>query len=816
MFSLDGLAADVRHGFRALRRDRAFTLTALVIFALCLGANVALFAVVNAVLIRPLPFPHAEQLVTVYNSYPKAGVDRAGSSVPHYLERRAGIAAFAESAAVRDSGNTIGEPGATERIDALRVTPSFFRVLGVSAALGRTFEDSEGEEGRNQVVILSDALWRSRFGSDPHVIGRPLRMDGGTQVTIVGVMPPDFRYLTSRAQLWTPLVFSADSRKPDSRHSNNMSMIARLRPGVSVATAQAQVYALNQSTTASDPYAKLVSDAGFTAKVVDLHADAVAKTRALVLLLQAGVLLLLLIGLVNLTNLLLVRVTARTKELSIRQVLGASATQLARQIAAESVLLSLGGGLIGIAVGWVALRSLSAVGADKLPHTGNFTIDATVGFVAVTASVLIGLVLATPAIWQTRQRNLSAALSVESRGGTTSRSTHRLRHALIAAQFSLAFVLLVSAGLLGLSFAKVLAVNPGFQPSHVFTAVVPLPRSHYQDEKQRIAFVQRLAQELAAAPGVTAAGFGSMMPFADADVNGVSVEGHVPKPGESLQAHYMGGVTGDYFAALGIPLREGRLLTADDTARGAKVCVVDEQVARYYWPNGGAIGAHLYNGISEATKKPFTVVGIVGSIKQNDLADQRGRGVVYLPFSEYVSRDISVAIRTVQAPEAAGPLLRAAVRRVDPELPIADVKTLAARIDDTLEARRSPVLLASLFSTLALLLVSVGLYGVLAYAVSQRRREIGVRMALGARPVDIRTQFLGLGARLALIGAALGGVAAWWSGRALNTLLFGVTEGQIAVYAVTALTLSLVALAACFVPAARAARVPPMEALRSE
>ncbi|PTX97826.1 ABC transporter permease [Opitutus sp. ER46] len=811
------LIADVRHGVRALRRDRGFTLTALLTFALCLGANVALFAIVNAVLLRPLPFPQPDQLVIVYNCYPKAGVDRAGASVPHFLETRQNIAAFAEVAAYRDTARTIGDAGSPEQIDTMSITPAFFSVLGVKPALGRAFSEKEGTEGNSNVVILSDGLWRERFAADPGVIGRTLRLDGGTLCTVVGVMPRGFEYLSRHTQLWTPIVFSEAERKPDRRHSNNMAMIARLKPDASIAVAQAQLDAHHRAALAQDPYAKLVTDAGFHVQVLSLHEDHIANTRTMVLLLQAGVFLLLVIGVVNLTNLLLVRATARMKELSVRQVLGATGLQLTRQIVAETVVLALAGGVLGLGIGWVALRAFNALGLDQLPRSGDFGLDPLVCVVALGTALLLGLLLAAPVLWHTRHHNLATALSVESRGGTTSRATHRLRHALIVAQFALAFVLLVNAGLLGISFARVSAVNPGFQPENVLTARVSLPRIRYADAAQRNAFFERLGQELGNLPGVSAVGFSSMLPFSnDSDSNAVTVEGYTPAPGDSIRSHYMGGVTGDYFAALGIPLREGRLLSREDSTRKSRVCVIDEDVARRYWPKGGALGGRIWNGVPEAKDEPYVVVGVVGAIKQNDLADPRTPGAIYLPYSLYASREVSLALRTAMAAESLAPALRATVLRLDGDLPLANLKSMSTRIDDSLQQRRSPLLLAVLFAGLALLLVTVGLYGVLAYSVSQRRREIGVRMALGARPADIRGQFLALGAKLVLGGAALGGLGAWWSGRTMDSLLFGVRPDQPLVFAATMVVLTVVALLACFIPALRAARVPPMEALRSE
>ena len=815
MLPLESFFRDLRLAFRGLVRDKGFTATALLTFALCLGANVALFAVVNAVLIRPLPYQNPGQLVTIFNQYPKAGVDRGGDSVPHYLERRAGIAAFADAAAFRDNGVTLGEGGSPNRLASMNATPSFFRVLGVAPALGRTFTDEEGFYGKNDVLILSDGLWRQAYGADPSIVGRKIRMDGKPQ-TVIGVMPPGFAFGTSMAKVWAPLCFSDDERKQDQRHSNNMSMIARLRAGSTIGDAQSQMDALNKHTLEQDPYAKLVVDAGFHTAVVDLHGDFVAESRPVLLLLQAGVLFLLLIGAVNLANLLLVRASARAKEFSLRQVLGAGRFQIARQLLTETLALSFAGGVLGLGLGWAGLRGLEALGADHLPHFAPYRLDGGVCLAAFIASLLMGLLLALPMLWHNMGGNLAMALSVESRGGTTTRSAHRLRHTLIVAQFALAFTLVAGAGLLGLSFAKVLSVDPGFRPENLLTGTVSLPWDRYKDEKPRFAFITRLDQELRALPGVTAVGFTTNLPFSGHENdNAISIEGQPPAPGESLHTHYTSGVAGEFFSAMGIPIREGRVLTNDDSVRSLRVCVIDEDVERRYWPGKSALGHRIFNGPPDKPDQAYTIVGVVGSSKQTDLADKRASGSVYFPYIHSANQSITALLRTVQAPQAAGPALRAAVLRVDPELPVDDLKTMTARLDDSLVARRSPVMLAGIFAGVALVLAAVGIYGVLAYAVAQRRREIGVRMALGALPQQILAQFLSLGAKLVITGSILGGLGGWLTGRAMAGLLFGVGPAHPAVFAGTAALLAVVAMAACLLPAVRAARVPPMEALRS-
>lgn len=812
----DSLLRDVRLSVRNLARERSFTFTALLILGLCLAANIAIFAVVNSVLLKPLPFPDAGQLVLVSNAYPKAGVERAGASAPHYLERRQEIEAFADAAAERRSGVTIGEAGSPERVESTTATPSFFRVLGVNAALGRTFTDEEGFYGKHQVVVLSDSLWRQRFGADPAVIGQKMRINAES-FTIIGVMPATFRYLSHPAKLWTPLCFSDDDRKSDRRHSNSMQMIARLKPGVSVATAQAQVDALNARTLQSDPFGKTVIDAGFHTMVRDLGKDYVAELRPVLLLLQAGVLFLLLIGAVNLANLLLVRATGRTKEFCIRQALGAGWTQLARSLLTESVVLSLLGGVIGLGLGAVALRGITLLAADRLPVRIEPQLDLTVGLVVLAGTLLLGVALALPVIWHALRGNLNSALSVESRGGTTSRGVHRLRHGLIVAQIALAFVLLAGTGLLGLSFSRVMAVNPGFQPERILTGQIALPWVNYKEDKQRLAFVERLTTELQAVPGVTAVGIGTGMPFSGSDNNSATwIEGRQPEPGESLQAHYTSGVAGDYFQTLGVPLREGRFLTTADLRSEAKVCVIDEDVARRYWPNESALGHRVTNETPEnPERKFFTIVGVVGAVKQKDLSDQRSNGAIFYPYSDFAGSWFSVAVRTSQPPELVGNALRAAALRIDPELPVDQLKTMETRVEESVASRRLPLLLAAIFASVALVLAAIGIYGVLAYSVAQRQREIGVRMALGALPEQIRAQFLGLGGRLLLIALPLGLLGAWLAGRAMTGLLYGVAPGNGLVLGGTALLLALVAMLACLVPSRRAAQVAPIEALRS-
>ena len=820
---VDQLAGDLRLALRSLLRAWGFSLTVLLIVALCLGANVVIFSIVNSSLLRPLPFRDPGRLVTVFNSYPKAGVGWAGVSVPHYLERRAGIVAFEDSALIRGAVVAAGDESAPYKVNAPGVTPSFFRVLGVDAALGRTFTDDEGVYGSDHVVILSDAFWREHFNGDRSVVGRTLRL-AKAPYTVIGVMPTGFHYLAYDASLWLPLCFSADDRRNDLRHGGGGEMISRLRRGATLAEAQAQIDALNERTIKTDPLGKAVLSVGFHTTVLGLHAFHVAGLRPVLLLLQTAVLVLFLIGTVNLANLLMVRATSRAREFMLRQILGAGRIQLVRTILAETLLLSLAGGMLGIGVGAAAIRGMVALAASRIPSDVLPRLDPTVCFAALGASGVLSLLLALPVIWLTAHRSPAASLSVESRGGTTTRAVHRLRHTLIVAQVALAVVLLSCAGFLGLSFKRVLDVKPGFERENLLTGAVALPQDGYKEPGQRLVFIGRLESAARSMPGVRFATISNGTPFSGR-VWGLAwfIAGATPSSDEFVkEAVYTYFVTGDYFATLGVPLREGRLLTDDDYRLAHNVCVIDEEFARRHWPAGGALGHRMVLPIDpkEAERQFVTIVGVVGSVKQDDLADRANHAAVYFPLgvpSEFpVPSDFMVTVRTQLAPGAAGPDLRAAVVGVDRAAELYDLKTMDTRVGDSLVDRRTPLILAGIFAGVSLALTVVGLYGVLSFSVAQRRREIGVRMALGARPGQILGQFVGMGLGLLGVGLPLGLLGAWLAGRALASALFGVTPASPLVLCCTAGLLAAVAMPACLLPSRRAARVAPAEALRSD
>jgi predicted permease len=815
----DELTRELRYALRLLRKSPGFTATALLTLAICLGANLTMFAAIDSILLRPLPFPHEDRLVTIFNTYPKAGVERDGASFTNYYERRGRIAAFSSLSLYRYGTAIIGDPGSTNREEIMRVSPDFFATLGRGPVVGRSFTEQETTYQTDNAAILTDAYWRQHFNADPRTLGRQIRVDGVSK-TVVGILPPGFRFLSSQARLYFPLASSPEQRAPRQRHSggNVVQMIARLKPGASLPVAQSQIDAQNATLEMDDPQAKMMADAGFRSVVTPLRADHVAAIRPTLLLMQAGVLVLLLIGTVNLVNLLLIRASGRMKELAVRQALGASRRHVVSEVLVETTLLTLMGGLLGLAVGAGGIRLLAALGADRLPMGAQISFDARMAFVALAGAVVLGVLLAAPLAWFNLSGHLTNGLQSESRGSTTNRAGQRIRHSFIAAQIALAVVLLSGTGLLGLSLKRAMEISPGFRPSRVLTGQLSLPAKNYPDGPATLSFVERLVDETSHRPGVTAAGVVTNVPFSgNSGKSAAKVKGYAPKPGESPRGHYSYGVDGDYFSAMGFSLLEGRFLTAADSRRATRVCVVDADFARYYWPHASALGGQLFDGSEEGKPaEAYTVVGVVGSVKQAGLTGEEAQGAVYYPYAFHGSNNIFVVLRTNIPEESFGPVLQRLVRQMDPDLPVTDVRPMETRIADSLVARRSPALLASLFSAIAVLLTAIGSYGVLSYAVAQRRREIGVRMALGALPLDVQWMVLAHGLRITAVGIAVGLLLSAATARLLRGFLYGMSPFDPIAFAAASLAWIAIAILASWYPARRATRVDPMTALNYE
>ena len=809
---------NLRHALRKLIKTPGFTLTALATLAICLGANLTIFAVVDSILLRSLPYPDADRLVTLYYAYPKLPSAASGASLTSYYERRGQIPALASLAAISQATSVIGETGATSIENLGRVSPEFFSTLGVAPFMGRAFTESEMTYQTDHVAMLSYDYWRGHFDADPAILGKSLRMDGIPR-TIVGVLPPNFRFLSFEAPVYMPLSSEEGERNIGARHNVGITEIGRLASGATLADVQAQIDTSDAVRAPEFPQAKIVADAGCHTVVASLHADHVASIKPTLLLLQAGALCLFLIGGVNLANLLLIRASGSSRELAIRQALGAAQRHVVHEAMTETLLLTVSGAVLGVLIGAFGVELLSKFGSHQLPLGAQIVFDFRLAGIAFAGAIAAGILLGLPIIWFNLRTRISLALQSESRGSTVGRATQRLRHGFIVAQIAHAFILLAGAGLLGLSLKRAMEVSPGFRADHVITGQFTLTWNGYHTDESFPAFFNRLYEKTRSIPGVSAVGVVSTAPMVggSSDNGPMVVPGYKPHPGEEIAIHNRFGVAGDYFTAMGIPLHEGRYLQQADAGRKEFVCVVDENFARRYWPEGGAVGKLVYTGTAITNdNSPYTVVGVVGAVKQAGLTEATPPGSVYFPYSQIFIRNYYLVARTTLPPESLGATLGKIIREIDPDVPLTDLRTMEMRIDQSLATRRAPALMAGLFAFTALLLATIGLYGVMAYTVSQRTTEFGIRLALGAQPSDVLRMVFGQGARLAAIGLTLGVFGALLMTSTLSSLLFNVKPNDPQTFLGVALLLASIALLACWLPARRATKVDPMIALRAE
>lgn len=820
---MDWLNRDLRVGLRLLARDKAFSVTVALTLALCIGANTALFSVVHHVLLRPLPVPEPERILLMSNRYPKAGAgDSTNSGIPDYYDRLRDVAVFEEQALFNNSSLSIGQDGLPTRIRVMNVTPSFFRVMRVAPAAGRVFSEQEGEPGNEKKVVLSDSLWRSQFGGDPGVVGRDLRVDG-LPYAVVGVMPKSFEAVRPGVVLWRPLAFTPQQRADDQRHSNNYWNIGRLKPGATLRQAQDQVNALNAGNLERfAQYKELLVNAGFFTSVEVFQDRLVSGVKPTLYLMWGGALFVLLIGCVNVANLVLVRARTRGKELATRLALGAERWQVARQLVIESVLLTLAAAAAGLAVGGAALRMLGALNLQDLPHGSEIGLDGIAVLYAVAVSMAIGALMGLLPVASMMPANLTLVLREEGRATSGGRGARALRHALVVAQVAFTFVLLVGAGLLLASFRKVLEVDPGFAAERVLSASVVLPRSRYGDDNALRSFTDEALRRVRALPGVVTAGATDTIPFGGRNSDSVILaEGYQMRPGESVISPSMVDVTPGYFEAMGVKLRSGRFFQESDGSKAQPVVIVDEKLARRFWPNQDPIGRRMYrptdiNDLLAVNDKTvfLNVVGVIGDVKLHDLTEgAKSVGAYYYPMAQDTSSLLTFALKTAGRPESVASALRGAVASLDPELPLFDLQTMEQRTEQSLLNRRSPALLSTSFGVVALLLSAVGIYGVLAYLVSQRRKEIGIRIALGSSAGAIFDLVLREGLLLVGTGLVAGVAGALVLRSSLESQLFGISATDPLVVGAVTLLLGLVALAACALPARRATRIDPIAAL---
>ncbi len=824
---MESLLQDIKFGAKLLWKDKGFAITAIATLALCIGANAAIFSVINSVILRPLPVPESERLVIGFNSYPNAGVQRASNGVPDYYDRLRELDdVLEEQAMFNNAGLTIGEEGDVQRALGLNVTPSYFRLMRVEPILGRIFTEEEGEPGNEQKIVLSYAMWQQLYGGDEDVLGRDLRIYS-RPYTIVGVMPPTFEGLDPDTDLWRPLAFSEEQKGDGNRHSNNWEYIGRLRPDATLEQVQAQMDAISAANLERLPeWQEILTNAGHHVQVHNLQEYLTRDIRPMLYLLWGGVLFVLMIGAVNIANLVLARSSVRMKELATRFALGAGRWRVSRQLLTESILLTIFGGAFGLLLGYWGLSALRSIGLDELPRGSEVSMDGFVLAFILCLAVLVGVLISLIPMLQVIRVNMSSVFREEGRTGTSSKGARLVRSGLVVVQVSLAFILLIGAGLLLASFRQVLSIDPGFRdPEQVLTGGVALPSARYEDDAALRAFMNEALDRIRALPGVVEAGATDTIPFGFNNSDSVILaEGYEMEAGESLVSPSRVIVTTGYFEAMGVELVEGRFFDATDTPDSAPVIMIDDRLARKFWPGESPIGKRMYRpmsiediaAITEDTVF-FDVVGMVKSIKLRALVDPDERvGTYFFPHEQDPRSGPILAIKTAVDPNSLIGAVRAEITAMDPEMPFIMPQTMQVRMSESLVSRRSPLVLAMVFGGVALFLAAVGIYGVLAYMVAQRTKEIGIRVALGSGADRIFKLILREGLIILVVGFAFGIAGTYAMRRVVESQLYDVQPMDPMVLISVAVVLGLVALVACLVPAHRASRVDPIVALRQE
>ncbi len=823
---LETLIQDLRFGLRMLRKNPGFSLVAILTLALGIGANTAIFSVVNAVLLKPLPYPEPGQLVQL--RIVRSGKPDTVIGSATFVATKAQSQSLARIAAYSGGDMTLTEAGSAEGVVAGAVTADFFPVLGVLPALGRNFTQEEDTPNGPKAAILGHGLWQSRFGGDAGVLGRTITLNEQSY-TVVGILPARFQY-PEPFQLWIPLALSETSAALAGYGEGMVLLkaIARLKPGVTLQQAQAELQTIGQriqpATSGGNPRQRGEGGEGGGARgdsvltLVSLHEQAVGDVKGMLLVLLGAVTLVLLIACANVANLLLARAATRQREMAVRVALGAGRLRVARQLLTESVLLSLAGGGLGLLVAFWGVWALGQWSGSSLPTLHGIGIDAWVLVFTLGVSVITGLLFGLVPAFQAWRTDVNVALKEDSRGDTGGQRQW-LRHLLVVSEVALALVLLIGAGLLIKSFSRLRNVNPGFQTDGVLTFQVNLAEG--KSSPQKVNFIKQIVERLKALPGVQAAAATDSLPLTDFSRIGVAeIEGRPPidfktAKRSDVTPYSRPTVTLDYFNTMGIQVRNGRAFTAQDVRSPAEVVIVNEAFEKHYFPGQSAVGKRIRLLPSRAEVRWQTVVGVVNDVRQGGLAGDI-MAEVYSPELEDAGGALSFVIRVTGEPTPLIAAVRATVAAVEPNQAIYNVMPMEQRLANITTSRRLNTVLLGSFAAVALLLAVVGIYGVTSYAVTQRRREIGVRMALGAQRGDVLRLVIGEGMKLVVIGALLGLGGALVLTRLLKTLLFGVSTNDPQTFIVIAALLIIVALLACWIPARRATKVDPLIALRSE
>lgn len=801
---MDSLVKDLRYGLRSFLKRPGFTAVALVALALGIGANTAIFSLVNAVLIQPLPFPEPDRLVWAWGNIRNGG-NRASVAPLDFIDFRNQNKTFEEFAATFSIPNPInltgsGEP---ERLTSAAVTGNYFKALGVKPLLGRTFVLDDERTGNDHVAILSYGLWQERFGADPNIVNKTIVLDGQTSA-IVGVMPEEFGF-PRNAELWIPMNFDRPGMKQ--RKAHFLRPVGRLKPGVTLAQAQADTDAVANRLAEQYPE----TNTGWNLRLVNLKEQLVGNTKPTLFILLAAVGFVLLIACANVANLLLVRAASRHKEIALRTALGASRSRIVRQMITESLLLAITGGLLGIALAIWGIDLLVAMSADNLPPTANVKIDATVLGFTLLISIVTGLLFGIAPALRTLKLSVSDSLKEGGRGVGEGVGRNRTRGALVIIESAIAVVLLVGAGLLVRSLIRLQNVGPGFEAQNVLTMRLELPEQKYPSLEKTTQFFTTLENRVAGLPGVESVGFISELPMTG-QPNDIPyrVEGRPVTSSTDGYDNDFRRVNNGYFSALRIPLLRGRNFTDQEVRDSANVIIVSDLLVKQVFPNEDPLGKRLVLALSD---RSFEIIGVVGDVRHRALETEPSPAM-YLPTFD--GNWMNLVIRSKGDPTNLTSAVRREVQNIDPDQPIADVKTMNEWLRNSVSAPRYRTILLALFAVIALVLASTGIYGVMSYSVTQRTHEIGVRMALGARRFDVLKLVVRQGMVLVAIGVATGLMLAFGLTRVLASVLFNITPSDPLTFSTVAVALPLVALLACYIPARRATRVDPLIALRYE
>jgi putative ABC transport system permease protein len=799
---METLLRDIRYGVRSLLKRPGFTAIALVALALGIGANTAIFSLVNAVLLRPLPFAEPDRLVWVWGNI-KNGGNRASVSPLDFLDYRQQNSTFEEFAASMQLRLNYTGGSEPERLEANGVTGNYFQALGAKPAFGRTFLIENEKPGNDQVAVLSYSFWQKRFAGDPAIINKTITLDGRS-FAVLGVMPPDFS-MPRAADVWVPMNFDIHPGMKQ-RKAHFLRPIGRLKAGVTMAQAQADTDAIARRLEEQYPE----SNTGWNLRLVSLREQLVGNTRPTLFILFGAVGFVLLIACANVANLLLVRAAGRRKEIAVRTALGAGRWRIVRQMITESVLLALVGGALGTLLALWGVEVLVALSAESLPLTAHVGIDATVLGFTLLVSLLTGVLFGLAPAVRTMKLNLSESLKEGGRSGSEGAHRNRTRSVLVVLESAVAVVLLIGAGLLVRSLWLLQDTNPGFDPSNVLTMGVNLPGEKYDAPEKSTRFFSELESRVAGLPGVEAVGLVSELPLSGQPNDmPYTVEGRPPVPIDQAFDDDFRRVNINYFKALGIPFLRGRNFTDQEVRQGAKVVIISELLARQVFPNEEPLGKRLIMSFGNTA---FEIIGIVGDIRHRAL-ESNPAAAMYMPAYE---GSMNVVIRGKGDPASLAAAVRKEVLQIDPNQPVADVRTMEQWLEKAVAGPRFRTTLLGLFALVALALASTGIYGVMSYSVSQRTHEIGVRMALGARRLDVMRLVVRQGMTLVIVGVALGLAGAFALTRLMDSLLFGVTAKDPFTFVAVSALLALVAFVACYLPARRATKVDPLVALRYE